>query len=153
MDWSQLLFAAALAVACYAGRGDWRIVGCMVANFLATVTLAAWPLAVACADLACVVVLVMGSIRARVVAAFFVVMAAIYPIASAMGLGNAATYTIVDVLAFLQLMAVGHGDDGIGFVRRHLDRLRHRRGFSVVGGAKAAPSLVMASSQDRRGPG
>lgn len=152
MDWSQIAFALALLVACHFGRREPRIVGAMACNFAATVTLAAWPLAVAIADLTCVAVLAFGSMRAKVVAAFFVAMAAIYPIAHAAGLENGTIYAIVDVLAFLQLMAVGRGDDGIDACRRHLGRLRYSRRLSMGDGIEAAPNLVMASQQMRREP-
>lgn len=138
MDWSQIAFGSCLAVACYFGRGDLRIILVMVANFIATITLSDFPLAVGVADMACCVVLALGSSRARVVAAFFVAMTATYPVCWLLGVSNSATYTLVDALAYLQLVVVGRGDHGIGFGLRALNRLRHRSGFPVVEGVATA---------------
>lgn len=153
IDLSQVAIWLGLSTACYFGRREPRIVAVMAGNFAATVTLAAWPLPVAVADLLSAAVLCFGSVRAKVVAAFFVAMAAIYPIGYAAQMANATIYAIVDVLAFLQFVAVGRGDDGIDACRRYLGRLRHRGGLSVVRGTEAAPNMGMASSQVRRGQG
>jgi hypothetical protein len=132
MDGWQMIFAAALALACIAGRRDRLIVGVMLANFAATLTFAATPLTVGVADILCLCVLITGSQRARVVAAFFAAMSAIYPIGLWFGLTAPTIYTIVDALAFLQLVVVGRGDHGIAYCRRHLGRLRDRAGLPVV---------------------
>jgi hypothetical protein len=149
MHWSQIAFGLALFAACYSGRRDRRIVAVMIANFAGTLAFNASPLSVAIVDLASVAVLAFGTIRARVVAAFFVAMAAIYPIAYAAGLDRATIYTIVDVLAFLQLVAVARGDDGIDACRRYLAGLRHSSRFSVVDRIATARSASVVSSHRR----
>jgi hypothetical protein len=148
-----MIFATALALACIAGRRDRLIVGVMLANFTATLTFAATPLTVGVADIICLAILITGSQRARVVAAFFAAMAAIYPIGLCLGLTSPAIYTIVDALAFLQLVVVGRGDHGIAYCRRHLGRLRDRTDLSVVHRdypASNAGVAAEASCEERR---
>jgi hypothetical protein len=149
MDGWQLVFLAALVLACIAGRRDRLIVGVMAANFAATVTFATTPLSVAVADLLSIVILAAGSVRARSVAAFFVAMVPLYPIGLWFGLRPATIYTIVDALAFLQLVVVGRGDDGIAGLRRYLGRLHHRSRVPV--GFRGAPrrNLGLAETPDR----
>jgi hypothetical protein len=148
MDGWQVIFGAALALACLAGRRDRLIVSVMLANFAATLTFAATPLTVGVADILCMAVLITGSARARVVAAFFAAMSAIYPLGLWFGLTAPTIYTIVDVLAFLQLVVVGRGDHGVSSSRRHLGRLRHRPAVPLVHRNHAPSGSGLAAQAD-----
>ncbi|MGL4309810.1 MAG: hypothetical protein ACRCSU_04930 [Paracoccaceae bacterium] len=148
MDAWQMIFGSALALACIAGRRDRLIVGVMLANFAATVAFAEQPLTVGFADILCMTLLLTGSARARVVAAFFAAMSAIYPIGVWFGLTPATIYTIVDALAFLQLVVVGRGDHGIASGRRYIGRLRRRIHLSLVRRADAGHDAGLAAQPD-----
>jgi hypothetical protein len=112
MDWSQLLFLALLLAATLTGSR--LIAGVMWLNFAATVVLASSPITVAGADALAAALLLFCGKRGQIIAAIYAVMIPIYPVAVWAGLPNAATYTIVDLLAFIQLAALGGWDHGIG---------------------------------------
>ncbi len=112
MDWSQVLVASALALVALNGR-DWPIVSVLAANFIATMILAGSPLFVAGADIACALILLrMGTIRAKAVGWFYVLMLISYAIGRACELPNSATYAIVDLIGLAQYMVAGHVDNG-----------------------------------------
>ena len=118
MDWSQWLFVSALALATYTGRPSLNIALPMWGNFLATFFLAATVAHVAVADIIAASILAFGSRRAAVIALLFVLMLPVYALADFYQWPNAATYAIIDVLAYLQLAIVGRWGDGLAILGR-----------------------------------
>jgi len=116
MDWSQLLFFALIFAATL--TGDKRIAAVMWMNFTATVALAGNPVTVAGADALAAALLLSCGRRGQIVAAVYAIMIPIYPFAAWAGLPSYATYTIIDLLAFIQLAAMGGWDRGVGIARR-----------------------------------
>jgi hypothetical protein len=149
MDLSQIAFLSALALACWFGRRE-PMIGLVVAlNCFATIASAGSPLTVAIADLLAIAVLMVGNARSKVVAAFFVAMVPLYPIGLWFDLPKSTIYTIVDVLAYLQLVVVGRGDNGIGRGLRRAYRLLDRSRVPVGIRASAPASSRLASTPDR----
>jgi hypothetical protein len=113
MDWSQIAFGCALIGVLAASREGWLISLTMGANFAMTLLWASYPLSVAMVDSLCGSVLLLGNGRARMVGALFGAMVVWAVAARWFGLSDAATYTIVDVLAFAQLFIIGGGAHGV----------------------------------------
>lgn len=118
MDWSQWLFVSALALATYTGRPSLNIALPMWGNFIATFFLASTVAHVAVADVVAASILVFGSRRAAVIALLFVLMTPVYAMAHFYQWPNAATYAIIDVLAYLQLAIMGRWGDGMAILGR-----------------------------------
>ena len=88
-----------------------RLIAILWANFIATMTFAGTPFSVGIADLSCAAALVyVGGKRAYAIALLFAAMVPLYLFATL--LGNYATYTIVDVLAYCQVLILGGGGFG-----------------------------------------
>lgn len=134
MDWSQWVYVCALAAVLAARRPHWLISVAMVANLSATLLFASFPLSVAIADAICGSVLMLGGVRAKAVGSIFAAMVILTVVCSWYGVQNHATYAIVDVLAYCQLIIIGGG--GFGNVRRvrHAIGLDDRRGPNPIGG-------------------
>lgn len=140
MDWSQWLYAFCLALAFAAGRPGVLIWVPMVANFLATILMAGEPLAVGMFDLLCATMLLFAGRQGLILAAFFAAMQPVYLANVFLGLPSNATYAIIDVLAFGQLVVIG-GSDGMArlrgsfghVVRRRADHLHSMEGGGAVG--------------------
>lgn len=118
MDWSQWLFVSALALATYTGRPSLNISLPMWGNFIATFFLASTVAHVAVADIIAASILVFGSRRAAVIALLFVLMLPVYALADFYQWPNAATYAIIDLLAYLQLAIMGRWGDGMAILGR-----------------------------------
>lgn len=120
MDWSQDIYLALLLIgsgAALSVGGRKGLVFVMWANFLATMTLAGTPMGVGVADIACTCVLMFtGGKRAYALALLFAVMIPLYTFTPI--LGNYATYSIVDALAYCQIVILGGG--GFGNLVRNL---------------------------------
>lgn len=132
MDWSQYIYLVLLlggsGVAYF--HDSKFIVAVMWVNFIATMELSGNPLMVAVADIACAIAIlsILRTKAAWTIAAIFGVMALIYP--TSIIIGAAATYTIVDVLAYVQILAMGSTGfgNGIRFLR---DRYRSVSNSSI----------------------
>jgi len=119
--WRAILITG-FAIAVYTGRPPRLIIAVMVGNFAATWYLAADPLAVGVADAASAVVLLhMRTVQSWCIVALFSVMIIVYVSDWLYNVRNFATYTIIDLIAFLQLGVIGGLDGGI---RRWIARRR-----------------------------
>lgn len=127
MDWTQWAYIGALAAALAVGRPGYLIASVMLANLAGTMTLSGFPLSVAVVDALCGTALVFGSGRAAAVAVFFAAMVVWAVVAQALGFTSAATYAIVDVLAYGQLAIIGGAGFGNGRRIRNAFRSFGRR--------------------------
>lgn len=124
--WSQIIYITLLLIASGVAwyYGNRFIILIMWINLAATMLLNSHPILVGAVDLisASVLLMVIQGKVALTIAAIFCIMALIYPLS--LVIGNAATYTIVDILAYVQLYAMG-SDGFCNFVRniRHRHRL------------------------------
>lgn len=123
MDWSQVLYAGLLALALIAGRPPLIIAAALVFDFAATMTLAADPVSVAIVDLIAILMLIGRGARANIIAGLFVIMQPLYIAAHNQWLSHAAAYSIVDLIAYVQLGVAGGMDRGILTYTRNLLRL------------------------------
>ncbi len=113
MHWSQFAYIAALGLALWAGRPARVVVFVMVGNFLAGAFLAADPLDVALVDIGSAVILIGYDVRRNIVAAVFCLMVVMAVAGDAIGLSRAQIYTMVDLLAVVQLLVIGRADGGL----------------------------------------
>jgi len=134
VDWSQYIYLILLLIGSgVAYAHDSRfIILVMWANFIATMELSGGPLAVAFVDLSCAYAILMvvnnKNKPAMTIVAIFCVMAPIYQLAEIIGV--TATYTIVDILAYVQIFAMGSTGFGNG-IRAIRDRYRRLSSPSV----------------------
>jgi hypothetical protein len=154
MDWSQALYIGALALAIWTGKPGRLICGVMLANLAVTMTMWREPLTVGLFDLVCAVILIGNDKRANIVAGCFALMQPVYVASWFWQFPLPATYAIVDLLAFVQLAAIGRWDRGMGaglrFARRVADR-RHRDPWSaLVARDDAYDDLARGIAADRR---
>jgi len=130
VDWSQYIYLFLLLVGSVAAyfHGSKFIVLVMWVNFLATMELSFDPLMVALVDLASAwaILMVVQNRAAFTIAALFCVMALIYP--TSVLIGVSATYTLVDILAYVQILAMG--STGFGRAVR-VGRDRYRKLFNI----------------------
>jgi len=130
VDWSQYIYLFLLLVGSVAAyfHGSKFIVLVMWVNFLATMELSFEPLMVALVDLASAwaILMVVQNRAAFTIAALFCVMALIYP--TSVLIGVSATYTLVDILAYVQILAMG--STGFGRAVR-FGRDRYRKLFNT----------------------
>lgn len=148
MDWSQILYLALIILATVYSK-DKVIASVMWANFVCTMALAASPELVATVDLISICLLAGKNARRNIVAAIFVLMTPIYLVGTVLSWGGAATYAIIDVLAYLQLFVMGRGDVGIGNLGRRLRRRRNRRMASVEAGPETARRAEIREADNR----
>jgi len=130
VDWSQDIYLFLLLVGSIAAyrHGSKFIILVMWCNFLATMLLSSEPLMVALVDIASAwaILMVVQNRAAFTIAGLFCVMALIYP--ASIIIGASATYTIVDVLAYVQIFAMG--STGFGSAIR-FGRDRYRKLFDA----------------------
>lgn len=131
MDWSQILYLALLVLAIYTGQPNPLIAFAMIFDLVGTMLFAADPFSVAIIDLVAVILLAGEGRRANAIAALFVLAQPVYFL-HAFGLNNAAIYTIVDCIAYLQLFILGRGDVGLARACRYLGSRRRGGNRSVV---------------------
>lgn len=125
MHWTQALYIVLLGLAlCASWRQRWPalIAAVMVGNLVVTMALASDPIAVGVADAVSAAILLIGNARAWAVAMLFSVMIVVYVSATWLLWPNAATYAIIDLIAYLQLGIVGGMDRGIGRICRSAAR-------------------------------
>jgi hypothetical protein len=132
MDWSQALYIGALALAIWTGKPGRLICGVMLANLAVTMTMWREPLTVGLFDLVCAVILIGKDRRANIVAGCFALMQPVYVASWFWQFPLPATYAIVDLLAFVQLAAIGRWDRGMGIGLRAARRLASGRGRDPV---------------------
>lgn len=116
MHWTQAVYIGLLIAALASSwRRDWSamIALVMAANLGATMALAGDPLSVGVMDAACASVLLLGNRRALILATLFSVMILIYVSAWAFSWKNSTTYTIIDLIAYVQLGVISGLDSGI----------------------------------------
>lgn len=122
MHWTQALYICLLCVALAASwRQPWSalIAAVMVGNLAATMAISGaiiGPLqflAVGFADAACAALLMRGNRRAMKVAMLFSVMIGVYVSGWGFSWPDATTYTIIDLVAYVQLGVIGGLDSGI----------------------------------------
>lgn len=129
MHWTQALYIGLLCIALWSSwyhRAPPLAGLVMIGNLAATLALAADPVMVGLADAVCASILLYGNLRAKVVAMLFSVMCLIYVSAWAFSWPAATTYTIIDLIAYVQLGVIGGVDRGLGracraFARRGND--------------------------------
>ncbi len=106
-------------------------------NFAGTIALADVPFAIGVWDILCASCLVMfGDRRALVVAGLFVVMVVLYPLEQRVG--RSTLYTIIDLIAYAQVAAIGGGGFGelLRNVRSALFGLRGASPAHSMGGGR-----------------
>lgn len=114
-------------------KDRWLLVSVLWINFAGTMSLADYPLMVGILDLACASVLIgKGDKREYVVAGLFAAMIGLYYFAEI--LGNYATYSIVDILAYAQIFVMGSGGFG------EFLRASRRSLFGVMAAASGGPA-------------
>ena len=114
MDWSQGLYAAVLAIAALkAGKDYWLLSAVMIGNFVATMLASESPVSVAIIDLTSAGLLINEGRRANILAFVFLAMQPIYVAGHYLGLKSGAIYTLIDLLAYVQLFVFGGWNVGI----------------------------------------
>lgn len=146
MHWTQVAYIAALCAALYGGGAPVKVVAVMIGNLAATLTLSGTPMVVGTIDLLCAIVLIGNNMRANIVAVLFALMIPVY----VAGLKTSTTYTIVDVLAYLQLGVIGRVDSGLRNARRFIGRFNSGSGVSVAQGGHTERGVAMVSRKDKR---
>ena len=145
----QIVFITALIVALRLGRAHWAICGVMLFNFIGT-----WQnwnsyLSVGVFDVICATMLLFTTNRGRAVSAIFVLMVPIYVMAHHFMWRPATTYTIVDLLAYLQLGIIGRVDTGISHIyRAAIGRFNHF-GYTLEKGRDRGKSARVAAFSDK----
>jgi hypothetical protein len=130
MDWSQFLYTAALLLAIRSGRPAPVVTAAMFMDLAGTMLLHHEPGQVAIIDLVAIVMLAGNGTRSNVIAALFIVMQPIYMLHS-FGLSNTAIYTIVDLIAYAQLIVLGGWDVGMRRRARNLSRRYHSHSLAA----------------------
>lgn len=133
MDWTQGLYIAALVAAFGFGNPHWIIVAAMVLDLATTLIFRGDYITVGAADLLVALALLFAGRRGQFVALLFALMHPIYVLGFVFKWPPAATYAIVDALAYLQLAIIGGLDVGIASARRWA---ANRRGNSYPGAAQ-----------------
>jgi hypothetical protein len=113
MEWLPGIYTIPFIIAAAAGlvQGRYALVGVMLFNLVGTLVMRGTPLTVGVIDLMCACSLVaIGGKRAYAISAIFLTMLPLYYFADT--IGHVTTYTIVDVLAYTQLMVLGGGGFG-----------------------------------------
>lgn len=146
MHWTQVAYIMALCAALYGGGAPLKVVTVMVGNLVVTLAFSGTPLAVGVIDLLCAAMLIGNNMRANIVAVLFAMMVPVY----VAGLKTSTTYTIVDVLAYLQLGVIWRVDSGLRNARRLVSRYGSRPFSSVVQRGHAERSVAMVSQKDKR---
>jgi hypothetical protein len=141
MDPSQFAVTAALALALYTGRPRPIVALAMVGNLFASMALGGQPIALAVADWVSIALLIGEGRRAAVIAALFLVMQPIYVAGHYLGLRHSVIYTLIDVIAFVQLSVLGGWDAGMGRLAGHLRGWRLRRSDPAINGANTASDM------------
>ena len=152
MDWSQALYIGLLASALIVGKPGWQITGVMLFDLAGTMAFSADPIKVAVVDLSAMAWL-FGERRlpATIIAALFGAMVAVEGLAGIFKLQNAATYTIVDLLAYGQLGVIGGAGRGMGRFVRSIARCRRRHGIAMAFRDHPGGGLARDQAQDRGG--
>ena len=116
----------------------------MIANMAWSAAFGPLVLFVAIGDLLAAVFLMMEGRRAVLVAGLFVVMVFVEVAAWYLAWSNAATYAIVDALAYFQCGVIAHVDGGIRIGRRAIGRWLNRwaDGVAQIGRLGSADGLV-----------
>jgi hypothetical protein len=156
MDWSQALYISALALAIWTGKPGRLICGVMLANLAVTATMWRDPLTVGLFDLVCAVLLIGKDKRANIVAGCFALMQPVYVASWFWQFPLPATYAIVDLLAFVQLAAIGRWDRGLGIGLRAARRFAGGRAgdpySALVARSDPFDDLARDCRKDRGGP-
>jgi len=154
MHWTQAVYLGLLVAAIAYGRPPRLIIAVMVGNFAATWYLAADPLAVGIVDAASAGVLLhLRTVQSWFIVTLFSVMIIVYVSGWLWAVPNFATYTIIDLIALLQLGAIGGLGGGISrwFARRRASwnrlfafpvRIRYIRHNTQGGSAMDSAPLV-----------
>ena len=141
MHWTQIIYLGLLLIGSGAAitKDRWLLVVVLWMNFGGTIALHDAPIAVGVLDMACASILVgFGDRREYVVASLFVLMTILYQFE--VQLGRAMLYTIIDVMAYAQIVVIGGGGFGelLRNFRSSLRDVRHSNpGYSVGAGRDA----------------
>lgn len=127
----QILFLALLIAASKTGRPSISILIAMWGNFIATFFLNDDLRIVAMFDVMAAALLTMRGRREAFIATLFVAMVPIYLFAHHLEWAPYAVYAAIDVLAYIQIAAMGKWDDGLGNIYRDW-RLRRTARRSAV---------------------
>ena len=120
----QGIIASMLLAAFLSGRPHWRIVAVMACNFLFSMQFGGNFLTVGVADVVSAAFLLGISARANVVAGLFALMVPVYVAGTYFQWNISTTYTIIDLIAYMQCGVIGRVDGGMGFIRRSFNRRR-----------------------------
>ena len=152
VDWTQALYIGLLAIALILGKPGWQIAGAMVVDLAGTMAFAPDPIKVAVVDLSVAAWLFgEGQRRATILAGLFITMVTVEGFAVVFKLQNAATYTIVDLLAYVQLGVIGGADRGMGRIVRAGSR--RLRGLRLALAFRGQPGIGLARDQAQDGGG
>jgi hypothetical protein len=146
MDWTQWAYIGAIAAALAVGRPGVLIASVMLANLAGTLILSGQPMSVAIFDALSGAALAFGSARSQSVAVFFAAMVVWAVVSWWAGFTNAATYAIVDVLAYGQLVIIGGAGFGMGRRIRLARRAFAGRSPDTLGGV-AVENTSIGNSQ------
>ena len=142
-DW-QIIYAALLAASLGIGRPVPVIWAVMIGNLAWSAAFGPRVLFVALGDLLAAVILMAEGRRAMLVAGLFVVMIFVEVLTWCLAWPNAATYAIVDVLAYIQCGVIAHADTGIRIGYRAVGRWINRwvSGVAQIGRLGGAGGMV-----------
>lgn len=131
MDWAQYLYLVFLAIGCGAGVcvRRWVTATVMAINCGLTIYLSPDQLSIGITDILCATILIgfIGGVRANSIALLFAIMTPIYTL----GLPPMVSFTIVDVLAYSQIIIMGGG--GFGTLARimHSNTIGRLRSLNI----------------------
>ena len=143
MHWTQIIYLGLLLIGSGAAitKDRWLLVVVLWMNFSGTIALHDAPVAVGVLDIVCASMLVgFGGRRDHIVASLFILMILLYQFE--VQLGRVMLYTVVDVMAYAQIIVMGGGGFG--------ELLRNAR-FTVRDLRRPASGHSMGQGRDAGG--